>query len=232
MIVETFSPSPGTTFNIEIAPAPVDGKRYPVIVLVHGNFGLADPFGDQLRDFTKEIADLSYLAALPNLYSDGQAHPTDTNLAAHVPTLTAALKHLRGRSDVDPDRLGLVGFSLGGGVAMSYIANSPVGTVKAFADFYGYVEPLLSAGVAKFPPTIIFHNKNDERFVPPAKNSVPLANALAISNPKIAYEYHEYDELWLEGFNHAFKPGGPADIGSRNLTKSWLTTHIPPTGTP
>ena len=71
MIIETYRTDLGATFNIDIAPAPADGKRYPVVVLVHGNFGLADPFGAQLRDFTEEVAALGYLAALPTYYNDG-----------------------------------------------------------------------------------------------------------------------------------------------------------------
>ena len=115
---------------------------------------------------------------------------------------------------------------------MSYITTSPAGSVKVFADFYGLVAPLLRAGVAKFPPTIIFHNKYDELFVTPAKNSVPLANALAGSTPRIEHEYHEYEELWAGGFNHAFEPGQTADTDSHNRTKAWLTKHMPPIGKP
>ena len=177
MNVETFSTGPGMDFNIEIAPAPADGKRYPVVVLIHGNFGLVAPFGDPLRHFTEEIAALGYLATLPTYYNDGRDHRDDTDIAGHVPALTAAIKHLRGRPDADPDRLGLVGFSLGGGIAMSYITASRPGTVKVFADFYGYVAPVLGAGVAKFPPTIIFHNEDDP-VVRVAENSEPLAKAL------------------------------------------------------
>ena len=85
----------------------------------------------------------------------------EANIAPHAPAVSAAIEHLSKRPDADPERLGLVGFSLGGGIAMSYINASPAGTVDVFADFYGYVAPLLGAGVANFPPTIIFHNKND-----------------------------------------------------------------------
>ena len=232
MIVEPYMTALGETFDIEIAPAPADGKRYPVVVLIHGNLGLADPFGHQLRTFTQDIADLGYLAALPTYYPKGQSNLRDTNIQAHMPALTAAIEHLRGRPDADSDRLGLVGFSLGGGIGMSYITDSPAGPVKVFADFYGYVAPLLGAGVAKFPPTIIFHNKNDELFVTPDKNSVPLARALAGSTPRIIHEYHEYDELWAGGSNHAFEPGKTADTDSRKRTKAWLTSHMPPTGKP
>ncbi len=239
MIVENFSPNPGTTFKIEIAPAAADGKRYPVVVLVHGNFGLSAPFGDQLRDFTKEVAALGYLAALPTYYPDVQPHLTDVDIAGHLPTLTAAVAHLSSRPDADLTRLALVGFSLGGGVAMAYIDASAAGAVTVFADFYGLLPPgLLGApgagvGVAKFPPTILFHNENDP-LVPVAKNSELLADALAgagiVHDP--VRPYHWYTDDWDQGGFHAFRPGGPADLDSRARTKKWLTTHMPPTGRP
>ena len=147
-----------------------------------------------------------------------------------MPALTAAIKHLRGRSDADLTRLGLVGFSLGGGIAMSYINASRAGTVKVFADFYGYVAPVLGAGVAKFPSTIIFHNEDDP-IVPVVDNSGPLAKALD-GPPRIDHEYYGYKDNWERGFFHAFEPGGQADLDSRARTKTWLTTHMPPIGLP
>src|SRR5215831_12639602 len=127
---ESYTTPSGKTFDIEIAPAPADGKKYPLVVLIHGNLGLAPPFGQQLRDFTEEIAGLGYLAALPSYLPGGQGNIMEANIAPHVPAVSAAIEHLRKRPDADPDRLGLVGFSLGGGIAMSYINASPAGTVN------------------------------------------------------------------------------------------------------
>ena len=42
MSSETFA-SAGTTYKITIYAAPSDGKKHPVILLVHGNFGQALP---------------------------------------------------------------------------------------------------------------------------------------------------------------------------------------------
>jgi carboxymethylenebutenolidase len=226
MIVETYSPVPGTILGIEIAPAPADGKRHPVVVLIHGNFGLVAPFGDPLRHFTEEVAALGYVAALPSLYADGKAHRDDTDIASHVPALTAAIDHVRRRSDADPTRLGLIGFSLGGGVAATYITSSPAGATQAFADFYGYVAPVLGAGVARYPPTIIFQNKADP-IVLASANSDLLDKALA-GPPTIEHEYYTYDDNWTQGVLHAFEPGGAADTDSRDRTRTWLTRHMPP----
>jgi carboxymethylenebutenolidase len=231
MLHETYRLDAKTSFGIDIAAAPSDGKKYPIVVLVHGNFGLGKPFGEALQKFTEEIAALGYLAALPSYYPPGESHPNDVDIDTHVPALVAAVKHLYSRSDADPTRLGLVGFSLGGGIAMSYINSSPADSVKAFADFYGYVGPKLGEGVAKFPPTIIFNNQHDP-YVPVAQNSEPLADAL--ERAAIAHEpgkpYSWYNDNWDVGKNHVLKPGGRADVDSRDKTKEWLKKYMPPVG--
>lgn len=174
---ETYNVDSATLFDIEIAPGPADGKKHPIVILVHGNFGLLAPFGDQLRSFTEEVSTYGYVTALPSYYPRDRSNPNDQNIAAHVPALSAAVAHVSVRSDVDPTRLGIIGFSLGCGIAMSFIQSSPAGTVSVLADFYGFVRPLLDAGVAKFPPTIIFHNAADP-IVRVGENSEPLADAL------------------------------------------------------
>src|ERR1051325_2875425 len=171
LIRETYSVTSSTSFDIEIAAAPSDGKKYPIVLLIHGNLGLAQPFGQELRTFTEQIAALGFLAALPSYYPRGTSDQTDTDIAGHAASLVGAVNHLSSRKDADPARLGLVGFSLGGGIAASHI-QSFSRSVKVFADFYGFVAPLLSAGVTGFPPTIIFQNAADP-VVRASENSKP-----------------------------------------------------------
>lgn len=108
------------------------------------------------------------------------------------------------------------------------INSMPAGTVRAFADFYGYVAPLLRDGVAKFPPTIVFHNAID-RVVPPAVNSEPLLEALETES--IVHEPSRssptwYSDRWELGLNHAFAPGGVADIDSRDRACRWIAKYV------
>jgi dienelactone hydrolase len=224
---EIYTVDSATSFDVEIAVAP-SGQKLPLVVVVHGNFGLGPPFGVQLRKFTEELAALGFVAALPTYYPGGLGNPLDSDIAGKLPALTAAIRHLSKRADVDASRLGLVGFSLGGGISMAYINSVPAGTVRAFADFYGYVAPLLGGGVEKFPPTIVFHNSTDP-IVKPAENSEPLIKAL--SNAKIIHEpagapYSWYNDHWEHGLNHAFAPGGPADIASRKRAGQWMAKYL------
>ncbi len=220
---ETFTSGPNT-YRITVYPAPVDGKEHPMVLLVHGNFGLGAPYGDQIQSFAKDLAGLGYVTAVPQYYEDDDPHWWDQDPDPHVATLSAAIGKIAGRSDADPDRLGLIGFSLGAATAMTYIVSNPPGRVKALADFYGPLTPTIRTGISNFPPTIIFHNNNDS--LVKVWNSEELDRLLPST---IEHQFVTYEELWPE-FNHAFQPGGYADLDSREKAKDWFVTHLPPTG--
>ncbi len=215
----------GKTYGITVYPAPADGKKHPIVLLFHGNFGLVAPYGDQIRGFARDLAGQGYVAAVPKYYADDAPHLTDADPAPHAVTLADAVAKVAGRPDADPDRLGLIGFSLGAATAMTYVVANPPGKVKAFADFYGFLTPAIRGGVARFPPTIIFHNRRDR--IVPVSNSEELDRLLPAS---VDHQFvGPYDESWAE-VNHAFRPGGPADVDSRSRTQAWFATHLPPGG--
>jgi carboxymethylenebutenolidase len=225
MSIETFKSGPNT-YKITVYPAPAADEKHPMILLVHGNFGLVEPYGDQIRNFAKELAELGYLTAVPQYYEDDAPRPTDRDPDPHVPTLSAAIGKIAERPDADPDRLGLIGFSLGAATAMTYIASNPPGTVKVLADFFGFLTPRIRSGVSNFPPTIIFHNKDDQIVL--VEHSQELDRLLPST---IEHELvPPYEEQWL-GVNHAFRPGGAADLDSRERAKDWFVTHLRPNRT-
>lgn len=218
---ETFV-SAKTTYKITVYPAPADGKKHPVILLVHGNFGLGPPYSDQIHGFAKELAGRGYMTAVPQYYKDNNPHVDD--MVPHDQTLADAIAVFASRAGADPNRLGLIGFSLGAATAMTFIATKPSGTVKVLADFFGFLTPTIRGGVSRFPPTVILHNKNDR--IVPVQNSEELDRLLPRT---IDHQFIPYDEQWQE-VNHAFEPGGTADVESRSKTIAWFTKHLPPTG--
>lgn len=83
---ETFA-SGGNNYNITIYSSPPDGKKYPVVLFLHGNFGLVSPFGNQIQSFAKDLANSGYVTAVPQYYLNNQSHPTD--IVPKVQVLTA-----------------------------------------------------------------------------------------------------------------------------------------------
>jgi carboxymethylenebutenolidase len=221
MLSETFM-SGGENYKITIYPAPTDGKKYPVVFLLHGNFGLRSPYGDQIQGFAKDLARLGYITAVPQYYQDDEAHPKDT--IPKVQILADAISTISGRSGTDLNRFGLIGFSLGASTAMTYISSNQSVKVKVLADFFGFLTPTIQSGISSFPPTIIFHNKND--LIVPVQNSEEIDRLLPST---IDHQLVTYDEKWQE-VNHAFKPSGAADIDSRLKTVNWFTKYLPPIG--
>lgn len=145
-------------------------------------------------------------------------------MVPHVQTLSDAITAIVARADADPQRLGLIGFSLGAATAMTFIASNPPGSVKVLADFYGFLTQEIRDEVSRFPPTIIFHNDDDK--IVKFENSKDLDNLLPNT---IAHEFISYQEQWME-VNHAFRPNGHADVDSRTRTIAWFAKHLPPTG--
>ncbi|MGQ0620739.1 MAG: dienelactone hydrolase family protein [Panacagrimonas sp.] len=206
--------SAGDSYKITINPAPADGKKYPMIFLVHGNFGLSREYGTQIKSFAEDLAKLDYLTAVPQYYLDDKPHFFDQ--VPHDQTLADAITAVAARADADSTRVGLIGFSLGAATAMAYIAIRPAGAVKVLADFFGPLPEAITGKVSRFPPTIILHNKQDE--IVKIKHSEELDRLL--QKEKIEHQFvGPYDEYW-KGVNHAFEPGGAADTDSRSKTKA------------
>lgn len=222
MSSETFV-SESKSYKIAVYPALPDGKKYPLVILLHGNFGLGFPYGDQIQSFAKDLAAQGYMTAVPQYYLDDNPHPFDT--VPKVQILQDAISTVAGRSGADPARLGLIGFSLGATTAMSYISSNPLAKIKVLADFFGFLTPAIQSGISSFPPTIIFHNMNDR--IVPIQNSEDLDGLLPST---IEHQFVKYDEQWPEAGNHAFKPTGSADSDSRLKTVNWFTKHLLPTG--
>lgn len=221
MTITTFKSS-GDTYKITVEPAKSDGKKYPLIVLVHGNSGMGPPFGAQITAFATKLAAKGYNTAVPRFYVDNAPHLADTIPKQDI--LADAIHAVASIPSVDDSRIGLVGFSLGATTAMSFIAQNAPGKVMVLADFFGFLTTSITSAVAKFPPTIIFHNKRDQ--IVDVQNSKKLDQLLPHS---VEHQFIEYDEQYLK-VNHSFEPGEPADVDSQNKTIGWCVTHLPPSG--
>jgi dienelactone hydrolase len=225
MIAEKYS-SKGKTYTIAIHPGPADGKRHPMILVVHGNFGLNPPFGAQIHRFAEDLAALGYVTAVPRYYEKDPLEPTDSNALPHEATLTDAIAHVANRKDADVKRLGLVGYSLGAATSMTYIASNPAGTVKVLIAFFGPLNNKIRANVARFPPTFMFHNTNDGWV--DVQDSRDLDGLLGAIPHKLV-EYTETNPGPLLR-NHPFVQDGPADKDSRAKATAEILKHLPPGG--
>lgn len=81
--------SAGNSYKITVNPGPSGDKRFPMILLVHGNFGLGRPYGDQIHGSAKDLAARGYVTAVPQYFQDDSPHLSDTS--PHDRTLADAV---------------------------------------------------------------------------------------------------------------------------------------------
>jgi carboxymethylenebutenolidase len=120
--------------------------QYPGVIVIQEIFGLVD----HIRDVTYRLAQAGYVALAPDLYSREGGAPDTTDFArlrefvGKIPDgrivgdLQAGMAYLRSRSEVRGDRLGSVGFCMGGLCALLLAAHTP--DLKAAVSFYGRLE--------------------------------------------------------------------------------------------
>ena len=72
MPYETFTSDKSTLY-----PGPTDGKKYPILLVLHGLSGLDDVFGPQIKSFAQSLAGLGYVAAVPQYFQAGTPPESD-----------------------------------------------------------------------------------------------------------------------------------------------------------
>ena len=132
-----------------ILPAIDEASRHPALLLIHEDHGLTEWELAQAR----RLAEAGYAVLAVDLYNGqkvdsvmdahimGRALPEETVLAA----LGSALDYLQSRSDIEPGRLGVIGWDLGGTYALEIARHDP--RLKACVICYGGVvtDPALLA---------------------------------------------------------------------------------------
>jgi carboxymethylenebutenolidase len=142
--------------------SPESGGPYPAVLVIEEIFGI----NAHIRDVTDRVAREGYVAIAPDVHhrampagwelaydADGMKKGMEVipKLTAHgiAADLAAVTAFLRARNDVRGDRIGIMGFCIGGHVA--YLAACTT-DVRAAASFYGGGVAVFSPGGG--PPTV------------------------------------------------------------------------------
>lgn len=167
----------------------------PAVIVIHEVTGV----NDDIRDIAGRIHDHGYAVAVPDLYSGG-AKP----LCIARTVLDANRNHGRGsaerigrvrawlgaQAEIDADRIGVIGFCLGAGIALMAAARSDV---AAASVNYGEV-PEDTALLEGICPVVGSYGGEDARLLPSAQR---LEEALA--RMRVPHDVKIY-----EGAGHSF----------------------------
>jgi carboxymethylenebutenolidase len=107
---------------------PEKAGRYPGVIVIHEWWGL----NDWVKEQTRKIADQGYVALAVDLYRGKTAtDPMEAHELSRMPKdravgdLLAAYAYLSARSDVNGDRIGSVGWCMGGGYSLELAMHQP-----------------------------------------------------------------------------------------------------------
>jgi len=192
-----------------------NGQRFPAIIGLHGSGGghasMAEP-ASLLAAQGYAVYVLHYFERTGTTEIDGLA-TIARNFPAWMKTLWDAVSFVSGQPSVDPDRIGLLGFSLGAYLALSAAAIDS--RVKIVVDYFGGFPKEMKLFMRRFCPVLILHGDQD--------TTVPVAEAYhlqqMLEKKQIPYEMKIYP-----GAGHGFSGEIWRDSGLRTL--AFLNQHL------
>lgn len=167
----------GNTMRGALAAPRIEGQR-PAVIVIHEIFGL----NTDIREKAQRFADKGYVALAPDLYSAFGRKPLCIFRAMQslrsgdgpaFDYLETARNWLAARPEVDPSRIGVIGFCMGGGFALLFAAKTKLG---AAAVFYGDV-PKQPGALEECCPVVASFGGKDRLF---GKNGERLARHLQV----------------------------------------------------
>ncbi|MDI3253783.1 dienelactone hydrolase family protein [Pseudacidobacterium ailaaui] len=148
---------------------PSGAGPHPAIIVIHEWWGL----NDWIKEQANELAGEGYVALAVDLYrgqvaSDPEmAHELSRGLPQDrgIRDLVAAFDFLAKRKDVDPQRIGAVGWCMGGGYAAQFAVAEP--NLRAVAINYGPL-PTEKAALARIHAMVLGNFGGQDRGIPPS----------------------------------------------------------------
>ena len=201
--------SQGKAISVEKFEPKSDGK-HPAALILHGAGGM-EIGGPEFREFGRELARRGYVAHVVHYFDQtgtvrADAPAISKSFATWMITIGDALTAVAGQENVDPGRLGLLGFSLGSYLSLSVASHDR--RVSAVVEYFGGLPDLFAWNLKRFPPTLILHGDADD--VVPVSEARKLAKLL--EGKKFPFEIRVYP-----GQGHRFRGDDDKDAYQRSL---------------
>jgi carboxymethylenebutenolidase len=192
-----------------------NGRRFPAVIGLHGSggghFSMAEP-ATLLAGQGFAVYVLHYFDRTDTVSVDGLS-----TIARHFPvwmkTLWDSVSFVARQPQVDPERIGLLGFSLGAYLSLS--AASIDSRIRAVVDFFGGLPKEMKLFMRRLCPVLILHGDQDKTV--PVQEAYHLQQVL--EKRQIPYEIQIYP-----GVGHGFSAEIWRDAGLRTL--AFLNKHL------
>jgi carboxymethylenebutenolidase len=205
---------------------PDDDQPRPAIVVIQEWWGLVPHIKDVAERFARE----GFIALAPDLYHGQAAEEPDEarklamglNAARAVQEIAAAARTLKKQDHVQPKKIGLVGWCMGGGLSLSTAAHHG-DLFGAVAAFYG--RPLAAADTAKLAVPVLGLYAGNDRSIP--VDAVRLFED-ELKKHHVPCEIHIYPGADHAFFNdtrpHVYQAAAAADAWQKTL--AWFRRHL------
>lgn len=204
---------------------PDDGLDHPGVVVIQEWWGLVP----HIEDICRRLCDEGFVALAPDLYHGQSAEePDDARKLAMalerdraVAEIRAASEYLVGKGHVSPKQVGVVGWCMGGGLALSAAADGA--QIGAAIAFYG--RPLSDEDTARLNvPVLGLYAEHDHGIT---ASDVKQFEA-SLQNQGIPHLVHVYPGTSHAFFNDTrpeiYDSAAAADAWERTL--AWFRLHL------
>lgn len=215
----TFRPPGGEELRLYIARPAAPG---PAVLVLHAWWGLVDDF----TSVCDRLAEAGYFAVAPDL-NGGQIAQTvaeaerlveETPYGARVQNVNDTVRWVQAQPDALPGRIGFLGFSLGGAIALRTAAK---GVGDAIVTFYGTSS--LDPGAAITAPVLA--NMAEVDPYEPADEANAFFEQLKRQGTPVTVRTWPGTEHWFfERSRSAYQP--EAAEGAWQLTLEFLDQHL------
>jgi carboxymethylenebutenolidase len=199
---------------------PPGGARSPALLLLHGASGMNG--GHRYIPHVAGALAAEGLATVLVRYFDVSetTHASDAEMRQHfdrwLQVIDDAVTAVAQFPEVDPARLGLVGYSLGGYLAVAHASRDR--RIRAVVEFAGGIDREFAKSVTHLPPTLIVHGESDRR--------VPFSRAAELE-AVLARVGAPYETRYFPGEGHLLSPAAAlvsltvaADFFRRRLSRN------------
>lgn len=200
--------SGGRTIRIDSFVPSANGRRFPAVIGLHGSGGSSE----RMAEPASLLAAQGFAVYVPHYFQrTGTTSVADKptilrHFFAWAKTLWDAISFVAERPEVDPQHIGLLGFSLGAYLALSVAAVDS--RVQAVVEFFGGLPKEARFFMRRFCPVLILHGDGDA--IVPVTEAYHLQQVL--EKRELPYEMKIYP-----GVGHGFSGEIWQDAGLRSV---------------